>query len=82
MLWVIVLVVLVIILIWAYSQEGFRSCRCSKPAWVSPNGSIIVNPFLYPSSGMMCTDGLYAANKDVVAPLTHLNTPDHEILTN
>ena len=81
-MWHAVLLILVLVLVWHFAaREGFQSCRCEKPAWISPEGNIIINPYLYPSSGVDCVDKLYPS-KDVIAPLTHLNTPDHEILTN
>lgn len=73
-------IILVIILLWYFvvRSESFKSCPCEKPAWVSPAGSIIVNPYLYPG------DGCSQVGKDMPGPgpLTHLNTPDHAVLTN
>lgn len=84
----IILVLIIILVALIYSTERFRSCRDCEGG-VAANGTIVVNPFIWPYSGTQCVDELYALNKDSGVdigtkrgPLTHLNTPDHVILTN
>jgi hypothetical protein len=69
--------------------ENYKSCRDCGNDSVAANGTIVVNPFVWPYSGSQCVDDLYILNKDTgvdigtgKGPLTHLNTPDHVIMTN
>jgi hypothetical protein len=81
-MWQYLVIILIIVLLWHFvvRNESFKSCPCDKPAWVSPAGSIIINPYLYPGGEAACTQ----VGKDMPGPgpLTHLNTPDHAVLTN
>ena len=88
-----VLLVIVILLIALYfvnaRAEPYRSCRDCDGYVVAPNGMPVLNPFLWPYSGSRCVDDVYILSKDAgvdigtaVTPLTHLNSPDHVLLTN
>jgi hypothetical protein len=71
------------------AQEKYRSCRDCDGYSMSPTGTPVLNPFIWPYSGTRCVDDIYILGKDAgidigttVGPLTHLNSPDHVILTN
>lgn len=73
----------------AAAAEGYRSCRDCDGYLMPANGITVINPFVWPYSGTQCIDDLYILNKDVgldlgfrSGPVTHLNTPDHVVLTN
>jgi hypothetical protein len=100
MLIAIILIVIVILLWWfgyiggvscgsdGRGKEAFRSCN--DCIGVMPrDGIAVVNPYVWPYSGISCVDDLYVLNKDTglglgfgSGPLTHLSTPDHVELIN
>ena len=89
-----VLLLIVVLLITLYftelnPREKYRSCRDCDGYSMSPTGTPVINPFIWPYSGTRCVDDVYILGKDAgidigttVGPLTHLNSPDHVILTN
>ena len=89
-MWCVVIVILLLIVwfCWSAPRESFRSCRDCDFYRMPSGGVTVLNPFVYPYSGMQCVDDLYVLRDDKGialessrAPLTHLNTPDHVVLT-
>jgi hypothetical protein len=69
--------------------ESYRSCRDCDGYSMAANGTPVLNPFIWPYSGTRCVDDIYILGHDAgidigtgTGPLTHLNSPDHVILTN
>jgi hypothetical protein len=81
-----VIVFCIIIGYWYFLQENYRSCRdCNN---ILGKSTPVLNPFVWPYSATNCVDDIYIRASDngtdysIGAPLTHLNTPDHVVLTN
>jgi hypothetical protein len=88
----VLLVIAIFLIVWYYTQirhEKYRSCReCDNPG-LAPNGTPVLNPFIWPHSGAGCIDDIYILQKDVgveigtgKGPLTNPSAPDHVVLTN
>jgi hypothetical protein len=84
-----IIVLLLILVIYRYNVEEFRACGGCRGGDIPPGGITRLNPFLPPFSSTPCIDDIYIINADTgvqlgtgVGPLTHLNTPDHVVLTN
>lgn len=86
---VIIVVVIILLLLYASGNigfvEGYAPCKgdCSQ-APLPPAGVVRLNPFEWPYSAWANPDAPYMSPSAAmrVAPLTHLNTPDHVVLTN
>ena len=86
-----ILVVGVIIIAWLILaggiqfSEGYAPCKgqCDQPP-LPPAGLVRLNPFQWPYSAYADPDAPYESPSAAmrVAPLTHLTTPDHVVLTN
>lgn len=87
---ILLLLVIVLLLIYYinFRMEPYRSCTGCDGGRLPDNGVTRLNPFLPPFSSTQCVDDLYIIENDTnvkldsVGPLTHLNTPDHVVLTN
>lgn len=81
----VVAIMLAIVLL-KNERENFGYCvpddKCSRA--LSKEGTLVINPYMWPYSGTTCIDDLYAVNKmqDDMPPLTSLSAPDHVVLTN
>lgn len=72
--------------------ENYGPCRyCDSDSnyRVPRNGTLVLNPYVWPYSGTQNVNDLYILNKDVgtdfnfeCGPLTQLSAPDHVILSN
>lgn len=66
--------------------ENYRSCGDCDNHNMPTNGISVLNPFIWPYSGTPCVGDLYNSDKSTDAQssgsLTHLNAPDHVVLTN
>lgn len=91
MVYVLLLIIIfLVVLYWKdLAGESYRSCRDCDGYQMSPKGTPVINPFIWPYSGTRCVDDVYILGKDTgidigtsVGPLTHLSSPDHVILTN
>lgn len=92
MFYVLLVIVIFLIALYlsdVYPMEKYRSCRDCDDYVMAPNGTPVLNPFIWPYSGTRCVDDVYILSKDAgvdigtaITPLTHLNSPDHVILTN
>jgi len=92
-----IILVVSLLLLWYYGylgglscgrSEGYRSCR-GCDGRMSVDGTLVINPYIWPYSGANCVDDMYVMNRDNgtdfgfgKGPLTHLNTPDHVELIN
>jgi hypothetical protein len=88
-MWLAIALLIVLILVWFFRKEGYRSCSGCRGGAMPSTGVVRLNPFLPPYSSESCVDNIYVISKDTgvdigtdVGPLTHLNTPDHVVLTN
>ena len=83
-----VIVFLLILYIYYSRKENYDSCGGCRGGDLNPSGVHMLNPFLPPYSAQACVDDLYIIENDTgvkldqVGPLTHLNAPDHVVLTN
>ena len=92
MIGAIIIVIVIVLAVawwrgWSWADipfmESFRSCSgCDGRMY--PSGMSVLNPFMYPYSGVSCVDDMYIFNHDngldlgfPKGPLTHLSTPDH-----
>jgi hypothetical protein len=85
----IVIVILLFVILLTRPEEPYRSCRDCDGYAMAPNGTPVLNPFIWPYSGTGCVDDVYILGKDAgvdigtaITPLTHASAPDHVILTN
>lgn len=85
----LMIVILLLVIYYTTPREPYRSCRDCDGYAMAPNGTPVLNPFIWPYSGTQCVDDVYILGKDAgvdigtgITPLTHLNSPDHVILTN
>lgn len=68
----------------AWRSEPFRSCNDCRTQRLSTAGTPVLNPYVWPKSGTDCINSIYADGSVPYGrnvPLTHLNTPDHALLT-
>jgi hypothetical protein len=86
---VLVVIAIIILGLWVTGNirftEGYAPCKgdCSQ-APLPPAGIVRLNPFEWPYSAWANPDTPYMSPSAAmrVAPLTHLTTPDHTVLTN
>lgn len=71
------------------AAETFRSCAPCDDNRMRKDGTVVINPFVWPYSGAQCIDDLYILNNDsgvnlsfTGGPLMHLHTPDHVAMVN
>lgn len=83
LLFVLVLIVIYLSYKW-WTAEGYRPCNDCNPLILPSAGLMRLNPCEWPSSAWSNPDAAYnsPSAKIQVAPLTHLETPDHVVLTN
>lgn len=84
-------VLLIIIVVMLYSivmkKEDYRPCSDCDYNGIPKNGMVQLNPFMWPYSAFANPDSIYLPPGTISAekrsaPLTHLETPDHTVLTN
>lgn len=73
----------------AFKRENYGPCNYCDDYRVPRNGTLVLNPYVWPYSGTQNVDDLYILSRDngtdfnfECGPLTQLNAPDHVILTN
>lgn len=87
----VILMVIVIIMIYSLvftdKAEHWKPCSDCSYVGIPRNGMVQINPMAWPYSAFANPDSIYlppgtkSAPKRTV-PLTHLETPDHLVLTN
>lgn len=78
---VVIILILCLVYYFYYYKQGFKPCsNCGDIGYSFATPSAFVNPYYLPYSGTQCTDWLYNSGGQP-AP-THMNTPDHVVLTN
>ena len=80
---------IILLMVMYQRPETFRSCRDCDFLSMSSRGTLVLNPYFYPSSATSCVDDLYIGHKDtgtevgmIDPPPISPSTPDHVLLTN
>jgi hypothetical protein len=80
---VIAIVNIAYMALYGAKSEGYRPCSdCDAYANLPAAGLVRLNPFDWPYSANSDPNAAYRFAPVQAAPLTHLRTPDHVVLTN